>query len=54
MFYLSRERELTPELLYKMINHFNLIVRPKLEKYKNYYDGIQEILKKKYSDESKH
>ena len=53
MFYLSRERELTPELLYKMINHFNLIVRPKLEKYKNYYDGIQEILKKKYSDESK-
>ena len=53
MFYLSRGRELTPELLYKMINHFNLIVRPKLEKYKNYYDGIQEILKKKYSDESK-
>ena len=53
MFYLSRERELTPELLYKMINHFNLMVVPKLEKYKNYYDGIQEILKKKYSDESK-
>ena len=53
MFYLSRYRELTPELLYKMINHFNLIVVPKLEKYKNYYDGIQEILKKKYSDESK-
>ena len=53
MFYLSRERELTPELLYKMINHFNLIVVPKLKKYKNYYDGIQEILKKTYSDESK-
>ena len=53
MFYLSKDRELTPELLYKMINHFNLIVVPKLEKYKNYYDGIQEILKKKYSDESK-
>ena len=53
MFYLSRERELTPELLYKMINHFNLMVVPKLKKYKNYYDGIQEILKKKYSDESK-
>lgn len=53
MFYLSRDRELTPELLYKMINHFNLIVVPKLEKYKNYYDGIQEILKKTYSDESK-
>ena len=53
MFYLDKNRELTPELLYKMINHFNLIVVPKLEKYKNYYDGIQEILKKKYSDESK-
>ena len=53
MFYLSKDRELTPELLYKMINHFNLIVVPKLKKYKNYYDGIQEILKKKYSDESK-
>ena len=53
MFYLDKKRELTPELLYKMINHFNLIVVPKLEKYKNYYDGIQEILKKKYSDESK-
>ena len=53
MFYLSKDRELTPELLYKMINHFNLIVVPKLKKYKNYYDGIQEILKKTYSDESK-
>ena len=53
MFYLSKDRELTPELLYKMINHFNLIVVPKLKKYKNYYDGIQDILKKKYSDESK-
>lgn len=53
MFYLSKERELTPDLLFKMINHFNLSVSPKLEKYKNYYDGIQEILKKKYIDESK-
>ena len=53
MFYFSKDRELTPELLYKMINHFNLIVVPKLKKYKNYYDGIQDILKKKYSDESK-
>ena len=53
MFYLSKDRELTAELLFKMINHFNLSVRPKLEKYKNYYDGIQAILTKKYSDESK-
>ncbi len=53
MFYLSKDRELTPDLLYKMINHFQLVVSPKLEKYKNYYDGIQEILNKKYVDESK-
>lgn len=53
MFYLSKDRELTPDLLYKMINHFNLAVLPKLEKYKNYYEGIQEILNKKYADESK-
>ena len=53
MFYLSKEKELTPELLYKMINHFNLAVLPRLEKYKNYYDGIQAILNKKYTDESK-
>ena len=53
MFYLSKDRELTTDLLFKMINHFNLSVRPKLEKYKNYYDGVQAILNKKYSDDSK-
>ena len=53
MFYLSKDRELTPDLLYKMINHFQLMVVPKLERYKNYYDGIQDILNKEYADESK-
>jgi SPP1 family phage portal protein len=53
MFYLSKDRELTPDLLYKMINHFQLTVSPKLTKYKNYYDGVHDILKKTYSDESK-
>lgn len=53
MFYLSKDRELTPDLLFKMINHFHLVVAPKLEKYKNYYDGIQEILEKSYTDASK-
>ena len=53
MFYLSKDRELTPDLLYKMINHFKLAVLPKLEKYKNYYEGVQAILSKQYSDESK-
>lgn len=36
-----------------MINYFNLNVQPKLKKYKNYYDGIQAILNKRYSDETK-
>ena len=53
MFYLSKDKELTVELLYKMLNSFNLNVRPRLEKYKNYYEGIQKILSKQYADESK-
>lgn len=53
MFYLSKDKELTVELLYKMLNSFNLNVRPRLEKYKNYYDGLQKILSKQYADESK-
>ena len=36
-----------------MINRFRINVEPKLNKYKNYYDGIQAILKKSYSDPSK-
>ena len=53
MFYLSKDRELTVDLLYKMLNRFQLSVRPRLEKYKNYYEGIQKILSKQYADESK-
>ena len=36
-----------------MINRFRVNVEPKLHKYKNYYDGIQLILNKRYSDASK-
>ena len=53
MFNLARDVELTPDLLYKMINKFNLNVLPKLQKYKNYYDGTQAILRKSYADASK-
>lgn len=53
MFYLSKETELTTELLNKMINRFRVTVEPKLKRYKNYYDGIQAILNKSYSDDSK-
>ena len=53
MFYLNRNAELTNELLYKMISRFNLEVEPKLRKYKNYYDGLQAIMNKKYNDSTK-
>lgn len=53
MFNLSRETELTPDLLYKMISKYYSNVLPKLQKYKNYYDGTHAILRKSYADESK-
>ena len=53
MFYINKEQELTTELLHKMINRFNLEVKPQLEKNKKYYDGMQAILNKKYTDASK-
>ena len=53
MFYINKETELTVELLQKMINRFRTNVQPKLDKNKNYYDGIQSILNKRYNDEFK-
>jgi SPP1 family phage portal protein len=53
MFYIDKDTELTQELLQKMINHFKVAVEPKLNKYKNYYDGVQAILNKSYTDASK-
>lgn len=53
MFYVNKDQELSIELLQKMINRFRVNVEPKLRKYKNYYDGIQLILNKCYSDASK-
>lgn len=53
MFFLNRETPLNIELLQKMINRFRVNVQPKLEKYKKYYDGIQAINNKSYSDNSK-
>lgn len=53
MFYINKDTELTVDLLNKMIHKFNIEVEPKLKRYKNYYDGIQDILLKVYSDASK-
>lgn len=48
MTYLNREAQLNVELLQKMINRFRIDVEPKLNRNKQYYDGIQAILNKSY------
>ena len=53
MFYLNPNVELDAALLKKMFNRFFLDVAPRLRKYKAYYDGKHEILKKSYADPSK-
>lgn len=53
MFYLNKQAELTTELLQKMIARFNLNEKPRMERYKNYYDGKQAILSKEYVDPTK-
>ena len=53
MFYINKEKELIIDLLQKMINKFRVEVEPKLNRYKNYYDGVQAILNKSYADETK-
>ena len=53
MFYINKNTTLNDTLLQKMINRFNTSVQPKLQKYKNYYDGLQNIIHKEYKDKSK-
>lgn len=53
MFYISNDTELTIDLLHKMIDRFRVNVEPKLQRYKNYYDGLQAIAGKSYADASK-
>ena len=53
MFYVNKDAKLDVELLQKMIKKFIVDVEPKAKKYKDYYDGIQAILNKTYSDDAK-
>ena len=46
MYLLSKETELTEALLHKVINKFTMLELPKRQRYKNYYDGKQDILNK--------
>lgn len=53
MFYINKDTVLTKALLEKMIQKFMLGDKAKRQKYKDYYDGKQNILLKKYADASK-
>ena len=53
MFYLNKETVLSKDLLQKMIRKFRQEVEPKLQKYKDYYDGNQAVMQRSYSDASK-
>ena len=53
MFCINRDMELTPDLLARMIDKFLLNEQPRLQKWKNYYDGRHAILNKSYADASK-
>lgn len=53
MIYVNKDTQMTTQLLAKMIQYFCTCVRPKLQKYKDYYDGSQAILCKTYKDKSK-
>lgn len=53
MYYLNSVDELTKEKLRKIIFDWRTTKLPQLEKYRNYYDGLMEILYKQYSDPTK-
>ena len=53
MFYYAKDTVLNIEILQKMVSKFVLEVEPQLTKYKDYYNGIQEILNKSYTDATK-
>ena len=53
MYMLSKDTELTPELLRKILDRFNTTDLIKRKRWKNYYDGKMDILQKQYSDPTK-
>lgn len=53
MYYLNSIEELTQEKLRQIIFDWRATHLPKLQKYKEYYDGLMEILNKRYSDPTK-
>lgn len=52
-FYLSRKEQLTTDLLQRIISRHVTFNKPTLQVWKNYFDGLQPILDKKYDDENR-
>lgn len=53
MYYIEQGTELTLNQICDLIQKFNSSVVPKLQRWENYYNGKQDILKKYYADTSK-
>ena len=53
MYNISKDEPLTVEKITRIIQNFETTEKPQLQKSYNYYNGKQNILKKKYSDPTK-
>lgn len=53
MFIIDADKELSREMLYKIISKFETECLPKLKRYRNYYQGKQDILLKHYEEPTK-
>ncbi|MCI9597365.1 MAG: phage portal protein [Firmicutes bacterium] len=53
IFRMDRNTRITGPLVSKIIDNFLSLHRPRLQRYLNYYDGKQDILNKRYADETK-
>ena len=53
MYLISQDEELTPLKIGEIINAFKSRELPRLEKYRNYYLGNQDILRKTVNDDTK-
>lgn len=53
MFSIARGTELTPDIINKMLNRYQEVNIPKIQKWHNYYDGIQPVFARSYEDKTK-
>lgn len=53
MYLVEKGEKLTPERVGEIINSFKTRELPQLNRYRNYYDGKQEILQKTVADKTK-